>query len=115
MKPRYAAVSASLKFLLMTGLLTTGNAWAADLCVRPQDLSALRTSALRQQIDGRVVHLPRSRIIQQIRRLVWRRIAELRCDTDEFFQRRNLATAQADYDTFKTDIANAQALRSART
>jgi hypothetical protein len=89
-----------------------GNAWAADVCARAQDLTALQVAAVQQELMVAAFTcndfgLYNSFVIGYQKPLQ---------DSDQalqaFFLRLNPATGAAEYHTFKTKLANSYSLRS---
>ncbi len=92
---------------------TVATAWGAD-CVGSDDMSALRTAAIQQEL---MVAALTCYDIARYNRFVLSRQAEL-IDSDNrlkaFFVLRNASSGEARYNTFKTELANASSLRSIR-
>jgi hypothetical protein len=94
--------------------LLAGNAIAAADCARPQDVTALQTAALQQQLMvaalachdsasyNRFVNAHQSELQKSDRALM------------DFFLRRDAGKGLADYSTYKTRQANVASLRSLR-
>ena len=99
-------------FLLATNW-TLGAAWGAD-CVGADDMSALRTAAIQQEL---MVAAFTCHDIARYNRFVSSRQPEL-FDSDNrlkaFFVHRNARRGEAMYHTYKTELANASSLRSIR-
>ena len=90
----------------------TGQAWAAGSCLKQADLTALRASALQQQLMVAAFTCHDS---ESYNRFVLAYRGELQASDAAlmaFFQHRNPATGTADYHTFKTKLANVAAIRS---
>lgn len=102
-----AATAASLAVLL-----TAGNAWAGASCVPPQDFAALKTAALQQYL---MVAALTCHAAPAYNGFVLSHQAELR-NSDRlllrFFMRRDARTGDADYNAYKTWLANTVSLKS---
>ncbi len=98
---------------LLAANLIVASAEAED-CVRPADLSALRTAAIQQEL---MVSAFSCRDIARYNHFVLAHQSEL-IDSDArlkaFFVRRNATGGEKMYHTFKTDLANTASLRSIR-
>jgi hypothetical protein len=89
-----------------------GNAWAADVCARIQDLTALQAAAVQQQL---MVAAFTCKDFGLYNSFVVTYQADLQSSDrtlQDFFLRLNPATGAADYHTFKTKLANSYSLRS---
>ncbi len=93
--------------------MTTTSAWAGNACIQDEDLTALRATALQQQLMvagyachdaaeyNRFVEIYRSQLVSADAGLM------------AYFIHRNAATGSDDYNAFKTKLANIAAIRSA--
>ena len=94
--------------------LLAGNAWAAESCVRPQDVTALRTAALQQQL---MVAALTCHDVAAYNGFVISHQGELLMSDKalmDFFLRHDARTGTDDYNAYKTWLANAASLRSLR-
>jgi hypothetical protein len=94
--------------------LLAGNAWAAGSCVRPQDVTALRTAALQQQL---MVAALTCHDVAAYNRFVISHQGALQVSDKalmDFFLRQNAQTGADDYNAYKTWLANTASLRSLR-
>jgi hypothetical protein len=96
--------------LISLGLFTQAAQAAAPLCTTQNELSALRTAALQQQlmVAGLTCHASDAynRFVLAYRPELQRSDAELK----DYFIRRGGEHGEADYDTFKTKLANLASL-----
>ena len=96
--------------LLSLGLLTQAAQAAAPLCTTQNELSALRTAALQQQlmVAGLTCHASDAynRFVLSYRPELQKSDAELK----SYFIRRGGEHGEADYDSFKTKLANLASL-----
>ncbi|MGD0190965.1 MAG: hypothetical protein ABSD74_09515 [Rhizomicrobium sp.] len=94
--------------------LIAGNAWAATKCVGPDDMMAMKTASLQQQL---MVAAFSCNDVALYNRFVLSHQRELQ-DSDAallaFFVRENAEGGTEDYHAFKTRAANVSALESAR-
>ena len=94
--------------------LLAGNAWAAPSCARPQDIAALRTAALQQQL---MVAALTCGDVDAYNGFVMSHRSELQ-ESDSalmsFFVRRDAQRGVDDYNAYKTWLANDSSLRSLR-
>ena len=94
--------------------LLAGNAWAAASCARPQDVTALRTAALQQQL---MVAALTCHDVADYNRFVISYQSELQKSDKalmNFFLRQDARKGADDYNAYKTRLANASSLRSLR-
>jgi len=94
--------------------LLAGNAWAAESCVRPQDVTALRTAALQQKL---MVAALTCHDVAAYNRFVISHQGALQVSDKalmDFFLRQNAQTGADDYNAYKTWLANTASLRSLR-
>jgi hypothetical protein len=96
--------------LVVLGFLGTAAQAAAPLCTTPEEMSALRTAALQQQlmVAGLTCNASDSynRFVLAYRPELQRSDAELKA----YFIRRSGEHGEAEYDTFKTKLANLSSL-----
>jgi len=96
--------------LISVGLFAQAAQAAAPLCTTQDELLALRTAALQQQlmVAGLTCHAtgPYNRFVLAYRPELQKSDAELK----DYFIRRGGERGEADYDTFKTKLANLAAL-----
>jgi len=94
--------------------LSAGNAAAAPGCARPQDVTALRIAALQQQL---MVAALTCHDTASYNRFVTSHQGELQKSDQalmSFFLRQDAGKGLADYNAYKTKLANASSLRSLR-
>jgi hypothetical protein len=104
------AVKTGLLGLTLSSFI--GNALAADVCARMQDLTALQAAAVQQQL---MVAAFTCKDYGLYNSFVVTYQADLQSSDRtllDFFLRLNPATGTAEYHTFKTKLANSYALRS---
>jgi hypothetical protein len=98
---------------LLTANCVLSSAWGAG-CVGPDEMSALRTAALQQEL---MVAALSCHAVDRYNRFVLSHQADL-IDSDSrlkaFFVRRDARSGEASYHTFKTELANDASLRSIR-
>jgi hypothetical protein len=98
---------------LLTANCVLSSAWGAG-CVGPDDMSALRTAALQQEL---MVAALSCHAVDNYNQFVLSHQADL-IDSDNrlktFFVRRDARSGEASYHTFKTELANDASLRSIR-
>ena len=112
MRNAHFVKSAFLQFLLAAFVFMTSGAEAASNCVSPQDANALRAAALQQQL---MVSAFTCRKANSFNQFVLAYESDLRISDAtllRFFQSRNPVSGLADYDTYKTELANGWAMRS---
>ena len=110
----YAARAVSLLGSSAALALMAGNAWAAASCARPQDVTALRTAALQQQL---MVAALTCHDAADYNRFVTSSQDELQKSDKalmNFFVRQDARTGADDYNAYKTWLANASSLSSQR-
>jgi hypothetical protein len=91
----------------------SGTAWSAG-CIPASDLVALRTSALRQQLMVAALQCNR---VDQFNHFIRSYDGALRTSDAvllNFFKKRNAITGTADYNSFKTSLANLWAVSSSK-
>jgi hypothetical protein len=96
--------------------LLAGNAWAASVCARPQDMAALQTAALQQQL---MVAALTCGDVNAYNGFVLSHRSELQKSDSalmSFFVRRgqDIQKGADDYNAYKTWLANDSSLRSLR-
>lgn len=95
-------------------VLSAGNAWAAPSCARPQDMTALRTAALQQQL---MVAALSCHAVADYNRFVISYRSELQ-ESDKalmnFFLQQDAQKGADNYNEYKTRLANTSSLRSLR-
>src|SRR5471030_1872652 len=110
MKTYRTAVVTAFAF---TATATNACAASASACIQDQDLTALRATALQQQlmVAGYSCHeaTAYNRFVEIYRSQFLKSDAELMA----FFVHRNAKTGSDDYNAFKTKLANVAAIRSA--
>lgn len=98
---------------LLAGLsLMTAGAWAGTTCAQPQDVTALKTADLQQFLM--VAALTCSKIAAY-NEFVTSHQGELQKSDKgllSYFMARNAQTGDADYNAYKTSLANAASLKS---
>jgi len=110
-KTSFASKTGAAAFALS---LLAGNAWAAASCARPQDLTALRTAALQQQL---MVAALTCHDVADYNRFVISYRSELQKSDKalmNFFLRQDARKGADDFNAYKTRLANASSLRSLR-
>ncbi|HXJ00574.1 MAG TPA: hypothetical protein VNH44_05080 [Micropepsaceae bacterium] len=89
-----------------------GNAWAADVCARAQDLTALQAAAVQQELMVAAFACNQSGLYNSFVVTYQKDLQNSDQTLQDFFLRLNEKTGAADYHTFKTRLANSYSLRS---
>src|SRR5258705_1059987 len=104
---------------IKTGILgialtfTIANAWAEELCARAADLVSLQVASIQQQLTVAALTCHDSDLYNTFVVTYRQDLQASDAALQAFFLRLNQATGAADYDTYKTKLANAYSLRSA--
>jgi hypothetical protein len=89
-----------------------GNAWAAEVCARIQDLTALQVAAVQQQLMVAAFTCKHFGLYNSFVVTYQADLQNSDRTLQDFFLRLNAGTGTADYHTFKTKLANSYSLRS---
>ncbi len=90
-----------------------GNAWAEDICARAQDLTALQTAAVQQELMVAAYACNDSGLYNTFVVTFQRDLQASDTALQAYFLRLNPASGTADYHSYKTRLANTYALRTA--
>ncbi len=90
----------------------TTNAWAANACARPQDVMALRTAAVQQKLMVAALSCDAITLYNDFILTYQGDLQESDRNLRNFFRRNNASTGVADYNAFKTKLANTSSIRS---
>lgn len=104
-------VARAVSLLAGVSLMLTG-AWAGSTCAAPQDVTALKTADLQQFL---MVAALTCNKVPAYNGFVTSHQAELQTSDKtllRYFMGRNVQTGDADYNAYKTSLANAASLRS---
>ena len=88
------------------------NAWAASACAMPQDVMALRTAAVQQRLMVAALSCDAIILYNDFILTYQKDLQESDQALRNFFRRNNARTGVADYNAFKTKLANTSSIRS---
>lgn len=98
--------------LMVAALLLAGGAWAGPRCEAPQDAAALRTAALQQYLMVAALTCHQTAAYNGFVLSHRGELQYLDRTLLDYFMRRNAETGDADYNAYKTWLANASSMRS---
>src|SRR5262249_15550058 len=89
-----------------------GNAWAADVCAKAQDITALQVAAVQQELMVAAFTCNNASLYNKFVLTYREELQRSDQSLQDFFMRLDETTGIAEYHTFKTKMANIYSLRS---
>jgi len=96
--------------LALSSFFTT--CWAAELCARAPDITALQVAAVRQQLMVAALSCNEIARYNDFVSVYQKELVTSDAALEAFFARQNAATAFQDYNAYKTKLANLYSRRS---
>src|SRR5258705_7684565 len=113
MRGKGIAMAKSIGAAALVFTCMIGTAWAQNTCVRPQDMVALQTATVQQRFMVAALTCDAADLYNSFVRTYRGDLQKSDAALRVYFLRRDERTAVADYNAFKTKLANVYSSRSA--
>lgn len=105
-------LSSAVAAKTLAALLLAGSAWAGGSCKQPQDIAAIQTAALQQNLMVAALTCHGTNSYNQFVTSHRPELIELDRALMNYFMHRNAGSGEEDYHAYKTWLANTASLRS---
>jgi hypothetical protein len=112
MRGKGIAMARSIAAAALVFTCMIGTAWAQNTCVRPQDMAALQTATVQQRFMVAALTCDAADLYNSFVRAYRGDLQKSDVALRAYFVRRDAATGVADYNAFKTKLANVYSARS---
>src|SRR6266550_4279652 len=106
MRGKGIAMAKSIGAAALVFTCMIGTAWAQNTCVRPQDMTALQTATVQQRFMVAALTCDAAELYNGFVRAYRGDLQKSDMALRAYFLRRDAATGVADYNAFKTKLAN---------